>query len=285
MLHAAGLARHADRLSLQVRTAAGQRLQRTLYFVPKSTLPPGQIFERIWSPAPWPGDAEKGWRSFKPPSTPLYLADGDRLFRVERLAALNALFVQMRVHFDMDGQSVADFRQQVDAEIAAFQPRNLIVDLRFDTGGDTDLTRDWQRALAAEVPGRLYVLVSRHTFSAGIVAAAAFKHDAQGRARIVGEAVGDRLRWWSEGESVCMPNSHYCLHLTAGLWDLVHGCPAEPACYGDKYDAQVADLHPDLESPITVDSWLAGQDPGMEAIEHELGTPQAARGLGAGSSQ
>ena len=152
MLHAAGLARLADRLDLQLQTAAGQRVERTLRFIPKSTLPPGQIFERIWSPAPWPGDAEKGWRSYTPPTTPRYLADGGRLFRVERLAALNALFVQMRVHFDMDGQSVADFRQRVDAEIAAFQPHNLIVDLRFDTGGDTDLTREWQRALAAAGP-------------------------------------------------------------------------------------------------------------------------------------
>ena len=283
MLHAAGLARRADRLSLQVQKADGQRVQRTLHFVPKSTLPPGQIFERIWSPAPWPGDAEKGWRSFSPPTTPLYLAEGERLFRVERVAALNALFVQMRVHFDMDGQSVADFRQRIDAEIAAFQPRNLIVDLRFDTGGDTDLTRDWQRALAARIPGRLYVLVSRHTFSAGIVAAAAFKHDAQARARIVGEAVGDRLRWWSEGDTACMPHSHYCLHLTTGLWDLVHGCAAEAACYGDKYDAHVADLDPDLEAPITADSWLAGHDPGMEAIEGELRTAEGVPGRSAGS--
>ena len=270
MLHAVGLARHADRLSFEIQRADGRRVHRTLRFVPKSTLPPGQIFERVWSPAPWPGDAEKGWHAFNPPTTPLYLQDGARLFRVERVPELNALFVQMRVHFDMDGETVADFRRHVDEEIDAYHPRNLIVDLRFDTGGDTDLTRDWQRTLPARVPGQLYVLVSHHTFSAGIVAAAAFRHDAHARVRIVGEAVGDRLRWWSEGDNVCMPNSHYCLHLTSGLWDLVHGCAEHPSCYGDKYDAQVAHLVPDLDAPITPGSWLSGRDPGMEAIEHEL---------------
>lgn len=270
MLHAAGLAPHADRLTMQIQTTDGRRLERTLRYVPKSTLPPGQIFERIWSPAPWPQDAERGWRSYIPPSTPLYLQDGGQLFRVERLPELDALFMQMRVHFDMDGQSVAAFLRRVDEQIDAFHPRNLIVDLRFDTGGDTDLTREWQRRLPERIPGRLYVLVSRHTFSAGIVAAAAFKHDASGRARIVGEAVGDRLRWWSEGDPVCMPNSHYCLHLTTGLWDLVHGCAAHPACYGDKYDAQVTDLVPDMQAPISADSWLAGRDPGLAAIEREL---------------
>ena len=195
-----------------------------------------------------------------------------------RVPELNALFLQMRVHFDMDGETVADFRRRVDEEIDAYHPRNLIVDLRFDTGGDTDLTRDWQRTLPTRVPGRLYVLVSGHTFSAGIVAAAAFRHDAHARVRIVGEAVGDRLRWWSEGDNVCMPNSHYCLHLTTGLWDLVRGCAEHPACYGDKYDAQVADLVPDLDAPITAGSWLSGRDPGMEAIEHELRAAQGAGG-------
>ena len=278
MLHAAGLARHADRLTMRIQTAAGQRVERTLRYVAKSTLPPGQIFARLWSPAPWPGDPEKGWRAFRPPSTPLYLQDGAHLFRAEQIPQLNAMYVQMRAHFDIDGQSLGAFLRRVDAEIEAFHPRNLIVDLRFDTGGDTDLTREWQRTLPARIPSRLYVLVSRHTFSAGIVAVASFRHDAAARVRIVGERVGDRLRWWSEGEPVCMPNSHYCLHLTTGLWDLVYGCAGNPACYGDKYDARVADLAPDLEAPITADSWLAGRDPGMEAIERELRADQDASG-------
>ncbi len=270
MLYAAGLARHPDRLELEIQRTDGRRLRRTVRFVSKATLPPGQIFERIWSPAPWPGDAEKGWRSYQPPITPLYLQDGAKVFRVVRLPELDALFVQMRVHFDFDGETVADFRRRVDEELEAQRPRNLIVDLRFDTGGDTDLTREWQRTLPARVPGKLYVLVSRHTFSAGIVAAAALKHDASARLKVVGEAVGDRLRFWSEGDTVCMPDSHYCLHLTSGLWDLVHGCAAEPACYGDQYGAQVANLDPDIEAPITADSWLTGRDPGLEAIAGDL---------------
>ncbi|MBS0580517.1 MAG: hypothetical protein JSR36_14770 [Proteobacteria bacterium] len=270
MLYAAGLARRADRLELQVQLPDGRRVHRTLQFVAKSSMPPGQIFERLWSPAAWPGDAEKGWTSFQPPVTPLYLQEGARVFRVARLAELDALFVQMRVHFDADGETVEDLRRRAEEIMQEKPPRHLIVDLRFDTGGDIDLTRDWQRSLAARVPGQIYVLVSPHTFSAGIVSAAAFKHDAPGRVQVVGEAVGDRLRWWSEGDNVCMPHSHYCLHMTTGLWDLVHGCAAHPACYGDRYEAQVADLDPDLAAPISAGSWLAGRDPGMEAIARSI---------------
>ncbi len=42
------------------------------------------------------------------------------------------------------------------------------------------------------------LLAEPYTFSAGIVAAAAVKHDGQQRTRIVDEGVGDRLPWWSE---------------------------------------------------------------------------------------
>ena len=272
LLHAAGLARHADRLSLELRLLDGRRIHRTLKFVPKTAMPVPQILERVWSPAPWPGEAEKGWHAFDHKPTPLYLQDGARLFRVIRIPELQALFIQMRVHFDMDGETVADFRQKADEEIDEYHPRHLIVDLRFDTGGNIDATRDWQRALPARIPGRVYVLVGRYTFSAGIVAAAAFKHDAPQQVRLVGEGVGDRLRWWSEGDKVCLPDSHYCLHLTTGLWDLVHGCAERPECYGDKYDVRVADLVPDLDAPLTLSSWQSGRDPGMEAIERDLGS-------------
>jgi hypothetical protein len=270
ILHALGIARYPDRLELRLRLPRGRQVRRTLLFIPKSTMPTPQIIERLWSPAPWPGERDKGWGAVDPRPTPLYLQQGERLFRVAYLAELDALYLQMRVHFDMDGETVAGFISEVDQQLAAQHPRHLIVDLRFDTGGDIDTTREWQRTLPTRIPGRIYVLVGPYTFSAGIVAAAAFKHDAPARVRIVGDEVGDRLHWWSEGENVCLPNSHYCPHLTTGFWDLVHGCAGNPACYGDRLDARVSSLTPDLSAPLTIDSWLAGRDPGMEAIEHEM---------------
>jgi len=279
LLQALGLASHADRLQLSLRLAGGRQVRRTLRFVPKSTMPTPQILERLWSPAPWPGEVERGWRVVDPRPTPLYLQEGQRMFRVSYLAGLDALFVQMRVHYDMQDETVAGFISQVDQELAARHPRHLIVDLRFDTGGDIDTTRDWQRTLPSRVPGRVYVLVGPYTFSAGIVAAAAFKHDAPAQVRLVGDEVGDRLQWWSEGEDVCLPHSHYCPHLTTGYWDLVHGCAGLAACYGDRLDAQVPDLTPELRAPITADSWLAGRDPGMEAIAHDVHSSAAAEAV------
>ncbi|MBS0376456.1 MAG: hypothetical protein JSR73_17890 [Proteobacteria bacterium] len=270
LLHAAGIAQAPDRLTLELQLADGQPARRTLRFRPLAEVPAGQMVSRVWSPTPWPDEEDKGWRAFQPPVTPLYLGEGERSFRVASIPELRALYVAMRTHLDRPDERVEDFCRRVDAAVAAQHPRHLIVDLRFDTGGNIDLTRAWQRSLVARVPGRVYVLVSRHTFSAGIVAAAAFKHDARERARIVGEPVGDRLRFWSEGSDACLPDSRYCLHRTTGLWDLVRGCRGESGCYGDPYDAQVAGLDPDVPAPLSADAWLAGRDLAMEAVTREL---------------
>ncbi|MFO1402783.1 MAG: hypothetical protein U1F30_16480 [Steroidobacteraceae bacterium] len=277
ILHALGLAARPDGLRLALRLADGRRVERYVPFVAKSVLPGGQAPQRLWSPAPWPGEAERGWVAYGHQPVPLYLEEGGQAFRIARLAEADALYVQMRTHGDAPDETVEQFRGRVDAAIAADHPRNLVVDLRFDSGGDIDLTRDWQRSLAARIPGRIYVLIGPYTFSAGIVAAAALRHDAGGRARVVGEGPGDRLRWWSEGESVCMPASGYCMHRTAGLWDLRRGCAGQPACYGDRYAARVGTLRPDLRAPLTGDAWLAGRDPAMEAVGRDIGSSRSAR--------
>jgi hypothetical protein len=120
--------------------------------------------------------------------------------------------------------------------------------------------------------------------STGIVATAAFKHDGADRVTIVGEDVGDRLRWWSEGHSVCMPHSQYCCEATDGLWDLVKGCAGQTGRYGDRLDATVGSLAPDLPAPLTASAWLAGRDPAMAAVERSLAAgailDRAARAIG-----
>ena len=270
LLHALGVAHSPDRLHLELQLRDGRRVNRSIGFVPRTSVPPGAGPVRLWCAEPWPGEAEKGWRAVPIQPQPLYLQEGAKLFRVVRLPALEALYVQMRAHYDGPDDKIADLMRSVDGAITEDQPRRLIVDLRFDIGGNTDLTRDWLRSLPQRIPHRIYVLVGHYTFSAGIVAAAALKHDGGAKVRLVGDAVGDRLVFWSEGENACLPASHYCLHATTGLWDLRQGCRGRDGCYGDTYDVTVGTLRPDLPAPLTIQAWLAGQDPGLDAIARDL---------------
>src|SRR5437867_9535868 len=56
---------------------------------------------------------------------------------------------------------------------------DLIVDLRFNSGGDDTLTSTFTKALPAALPpdGRIFILTSANTFSAGIATAARLRSE------------------------------------------------------------------------------------------------------------
>ena len=280
MLHALGIGRDPDRLQFSFLLPDGREISRTVAFVPKSQLPAGANPARYWSPEPIGLEKSLGWRAAsRSADPPLYLADADRLFRAQALPELQALYVQFRANWDEDGQYIKPFAQSLLAQIEDQPPRNVVLDLRFDVGGDIDLTEALMRAIATRTPVRVYLLVGRYTFSAGIAAAAIVKHNGR-RVTVVGEETGDSLRWWSEIDVTCLPRTHLCLRGTHGLWDLVKGCKGEGFCYGDRYGATVGTLKPDIVAPLTAQAWLAGHDPGMEAVQADLEKTAARRGYG-----
>ena len=218
----------------------------------------------------------QGWQvAVAAGADPVYLQQPDILYRAQRLDALDALYVQLRSNLDEDGQQLEPFLRETLAQARAAPPHNLVLDLRFDVGGDISLSREFLRELVRATTGKIFVLISRYTFSAGIVSAAAVRHDGGSRVTLVGEPVGDRLRFWSEGGDVCMPNSHYCLRPTSGLWDLERGCKSVPGCYGDQFEATAGSLQPQLSAPLTAAAWLAGRDLAMEAVTSELRVAEA----------
>ncbi len=270
-MHALGLAKSAERLQFDALLKNGQSRSYTVDYVPVANVPAGMRPTRLLSGELSKEETEKGWTAaVAGDSEPLYQQQAELLYRRVRLPQLDATYVQLRSNMDEDDQQFEPFLEETLRELRAAPARNLVFDLRFNVGGDISKSRDFLREITKLVPGRIYVLISRYTFSAGIVSVAALKHDAASRAVLVGEEVGDRLRFWSEGERACLPNSHFCLRQTSGLWDLVRGCKSEPACYGDQFDATAGSLRPQLNAPLSAAAWLAGRDLAMESVTKDL---------------
>ncbi|HEY5802015.1 MAG TPA: hypothetical protein VIT92_17460 [Burkholderiaceae bacterium] len=271
MLHAMGLAAQPDRLRLSLRLADGRTLDRSIAFVPNAEVPGGGKGERWWAAPLTAGEQARGWRAATDSARdPLYVQQPDQFHRSVDLQELDALYIQLRINVSVGEQQLAPFVAQLRQRLREAPPRNLILDLRMDIGGDNEQTLELMRDIAAKVPGKIYVLTGPHTFSAGIANAATLKHAAGQRAIIVGEASGDRLRWWSESRPVTLPASRVQFHLNGGYWDLIAGCKPNPLCYSDKYDSVVGRLAPQIAAPIRVADWLAGRDPGMAAVERDL---------------
>ncbi len=272
MLVAIGATPSADKTRIEARRADGSILTRDLQTLTAKETPASPFPTGWWSPALSTDERAKAWQVPKISAPwPLYLQEPQRFFRMVEIPELGSLYVQFRANFDQGDEKIAPFVEKVEQRLAGNPPRNLILDLRFDTGGDNTRNRDLMRAIAQKVSGRIFVLASSYTFSAGIATEAAMIHDGRSKVTVIGEEPGDRTHWWSEQEELCLPFSKVCVNRQLGHWDLVHGCARTSHCYSDQFDLRIDSLVPEVRAPITAADWLGGRDPGMAAVAQQLG--------------
>ena len=207
---------------------------------------------------------------------PLSLAEPDRFFRRAPLPDLDAEYVQLRANASVEGEQIAEFLSGALAAIEERSPRNLVVDLRYDGGGDLNTTRAFFQALPSLVPteGRIFALVSGRTFSAGISSLGYLKQAGGARVTIVGEPIGDHLAFWAEGRLVELPASGARLLYATERHDYTTGCP-EPDCHAPVRDhpIRVTSLEPDVRVPLAFADYRAGRDSALDAVARLLGRP------------
>jgi hypothetical protein len=147
-----------------------------------------------------------------------------------------------------------------------------VLDLRMTGGGDLNTTRAWVRRLPRIASGRVFVLTSPWTFSAAISTTGYLKQSAPDRVTIVGEMVGDRLDFHSEGDVFTLPNSGAAILNATERHDYRTGCRNVENCHGSvvRYPIEVASLAPDINAPWTIEAYRAGRDPAVEAIAAAL---------------
>jgi hypothetical protein len=214
------------------------------------------------------------WRTALAQSAaPWAFVDPDVSFRWRAAPELSALVLDFRSNSDMPDGHIADFLAEAQHEIDTRHPRNLIIDQRLDyPGGDLQTTRAFMQALPGEIPGRIFVLTSPWTFSAAIASTGYLKQAAPDRVSIVGDDVGDRLNFFAEGRSVVLPNSQVRVNYATQRDNYLNGCRGYSDCYPYivQYPIALPTLAPDISAPWTVDAYLAGRDPGLEAVARAL---------------
>jgi hypothetical protein len=212
---------------------------------------------------------EGQWRAVEPDhSLPIALIDFDKPFRSLTLPGTCVQFVQFKSNSDQGGRRIAEFVSSTQRQLRQIQPCSVIIDLRYDGGGDYVNTYGFAHDLPKLIPpgGRIVVLTGPATFSAGISTAAAVKHVGQGRVVILGEPVGDRLQFFSEGGSACLPNSRLCVAYETGKHDYQHACTDWDVCFWLNYffNFQVRSLDPDEVIPLSFGDWRSGADPVLD---------------------
>jgi hypothetical protein len=247
-----------------VTTPDGRTVTQTLkaYRVPADE--PYEYPDRWFSTEPVKG-MPKDWQAYNTGALlPIALRDFDTTFRRFRLGC--TAVIQLKANTDHGNEKIADFLAATDKDLAAKHPCNIILDNRFNGGGDYTTTYDFAKALPGKTDGRLYILTGPETFSAGITTTAFIKDAGGDRVTILGEPVGDRLAFFSEGRRGCLPNFHLCMNYQRGKHDYAHPCNDPTVCYWLNwvYPVRVKTLAPDETITMDFDQWRAGHDPVFE---------------------
>lgn len=198
---------------------------------------------------------------------PLYLRHPDRHYWFEHLPYDDILYVQYNRASEMPDEPMSAFGERLLAALDSLRPRAFVLDLRFNTGGNLDLAKDFMAKLEERTCGiPRFVITGRATFSAGITAVAAWR--AAGDVTIVGEPVGDELDFWSEGGNIILPNSGLAAHFANAFHSYSRSpCPDDVPCF---LDLSSPDLGPDLPASSRWADYAAGIDVALEAIRKRL---------------
>ena len=225
----------------------------------KSTAP----VEAWWDLAPSYQDPSIDFKSaLTLDKAPLYLRHPDLNYWVEYLSDKAIVYIQYNRSQEMPAESMPDFIHRVSALFDENQIKGLIVDVRFNTGGDLGVGRPLVDALAPRLRNvPVVVLTGRATFSAGISHTAQWKQFAN--AAIVGEPIGDDIDLWGEGGNLVLPNSKLTVHFANGFHK--YSLKDYPAFKPYFAELAVASLQPDEVLEPNWNQYLSGRDPVLDA--------------------
>jgi hypothetical protein len=218
--------------------------------------------------------AANGWRSLLTAArAPWSLQEPAKILRWRDAPELDAIVIDLRAI--MNGERrLAEFLEASDTARRAAGRANVVLDLRMNGGGNLFLARAFMLSLPARLPptGRIVVLTSPWTFSAAISSLGYLKQAGGDRVTIVGEPIGDRLRFFAEGRPKSLPRSGAFLLPARRRHDYLTGCAGFTDCamFVAQTPIAVKSLDPQVAAAWTVEAYAAGRDPGMEAVARVL---------------
>jgi tetratricopeptide (TPR) repeat protein len=206
-----------------------------------------------------PASRIDNWFKLPPPPSvapPLFLRNVQRPYWELPLPAHDALYVQVNQVRNDARETLIDFGRRLGMIVwDPASPKNLIIDVRHNNGGDGNLYVELLRSAIAfsSRPGnQLYVLIGRGTYSA----AANFVTELDRLADpiFVGEATSECCTLSGDAAWVHLPYSGLEVAISGTRWML-----------GGPFDAR-REMSPDVPVQFAASAYFAGQDPALESI-------------------
>ncbi|MBZ9730117.1 hypothetical protein LB467_10505 [Salegentibacter sp. JZCK2] len=214
----------------------------------------------------YPDSTDMGWQYVLKANInkPLYLENMNEGVFYTFIDSEKLAYFSINGHWDKS-ENFGDKIDEFIAELKTKTDYDVVFDLRYFTGGNYIIPVD----LATRPPKiidtdkKIYLITSNMTFSAGLVTAARIKYYAKDKIVIVGEEVGDNLKFWAERDNYKLPNSEIRIidadaehdwqddNFTLGksFWvNIFYGVPAK-------------NLNVDKEIKLSFEDYMNGKDP------------------------
>lgn len=229
------------------------------------SIPAGAPAEPWLDLAPGYADPAQKWmKAVDGPASlaPLPLQRTNENYWLKYLPEARTLYINYSRCAERPGDPMATFTAMAARAITDHDPRRVVVDLRYNAGGNDELGHRLMVRLvntpAFADPGGTIVLSGRQTAGSAIYHAAYLKRMAD--AVIMGEAAGDGLAYRPAAHTVTLPNSQTVLYCAGSLRDFrLTGGEPKPGVLA------VATIDPEPAIPVSWVDYLTGRDPALEA--------------------
>ncbi|HLL81350.1 MAG TPA: hypothetical protein VK420_01820, partial [Longimicrobium sp.] len=168
----------------------------------------------------------------------------------------DALYVQLNQVANEKEETLTQYALRVRALLADSAPKNLILDMRHNDGGSTSLYAEFLRTMIgfSMLPERrLYVLISRNTYSAAGNLITELEQLAD--AVFVGEASSECCTLYASPSAFTLPYSRF--------WGRVSTSTSNLSRKGNDFRREMS---PDAPVLTTATDYFAGRDPVMETV-------------------
>jgi len=245
ILNALGLIPEAQQVTLTIRNSSGETRAVSLVADASAT--------NIWNVVP------KTWISLPQTASapvPLYLKNVSARYWFEYLPEAKTVYFQFNIIRNDPNESLEKFSDRLFKFVNENGVEKLVVDMRWNNGGNTTLLRPLIQGLVRNEKinkrGKLFVIIGRRTFSAAQNAATYIERDTN--ATFVGEPTGSSPNFVGEEDSLTLPYSKVVINVSDLYWQ--SSSPFDHRTW----------IAPQIYTPPTFEAYRANRDSALEVI-------------------
>lgn len=247
LLNSLGLIPDAQKVALAVRGMDGK--ERTVTLATDATQPD------IWSVKPNPATWINVTQTLSTPA-PLYLKNAGANYWFEYLPENKTVYFQFNSVRNDPKESLADFSARLFKFVNENAVEKLVIDMRWNNGGNTYLVTPLVRGLIANEKinrrGKLFVIIGRRTFSAAQNTTTFIERHTN--AIFVGEPTGSSPNFVGEEAPFTLPYSKLVMNVSDLYWE---------SSFPQDHRTWIA---PQIYTPPTFKAYSANRDLALEAI-------------------